>query len=104
MASDFTFTTHEIQSPKGAFVMLTDGITDVMSPEEKPIAFGRRRVLRILKQSSDKTPSSIVKNIMSSVNIYRGDAPFRDDLTLLAFSLIDDSNEVHAAEAVGEDS
>ena len=41
---------------------------------------------------------------MSSVNIYRGDAPFRDDLTLLAFSLIDDSNEVHAAEAVGEDS
>jgi len=40
---------------------------------------------------------------MSSVNLYRGDAPFRDDLTLLAFSLIDDDGEIHEAEAVGED-
>ena len=103
MAADFAFTTHEIASPKGAFVMLTDGITDVMSPAKKPIAFGRRRVIKILKESSDKTPSSIVENIMSSVNLYRGDAPFRDDLTLLAFSLIDDDGEIHTAEAVGED-
>ena len=102
MAPDFKFTTHQITSPKGAFVMLTDGITDVMSPEEKPIAFGRRRVIKILRESSDKTPTSIVKNIMSSVNLYRGDAPFRDDLTLLAFSLIESESEVHAA-AVGED-
>lgn len=101
MAPDFKFTTHQIASPKGAFVMLTDGITDVMSPEEKPIAFGRRRVIKILRESSDKTPTSIVKNIMSSVNLYRGDAPFRDDLTLLAFSLIEDESEIHAA-AVGE--
>ena len=102
MAPDFKFTTHQIASPKGAFVMLTDGITDVMSPEEKPIAFGRRRVIKILRESSDKTPTSIVKNIMSSVNLYRGDAPFRDDLTLLAFSLIEEESEIHAA-AVGED-
>jgi len=102
MAADFKFTTHKITSPKGAFVMLTDGITDVMSPEERPIAFGRRRVIKILKESSDKSPTSIVKNIMSSVNLYRGDAPFRDDLTLLAFSLIEGDSEIHAA-AVGED-
>ena len=102
MAPDFKFTTHQVTSPKGAFVMLTDGITDVMSPEEKPIAFGRRRVIKILRESSDKTPTSIVKNIMSSVNLYRGDAPFRDDLTLLAFSLIEGESEIHAA-AVGED-
>ncbi len=103
MASDFAFTTHEIASPTGAFVMLTDGITDVMSPEEKPIAFGRRRVMRILRESPDKTPSTIVKNIMRSVNLYRGDAPFRDDLTLLAFSLIEDDSEISTASAVGED-
>ena len=102
MAPDFKFTTHQIASPKGAFVMLTDGITDVMSPEEKPIAFGRRRVIKILRESADKTPTSIVKNIMSSVNLYRGDAPFRDDLTLLAFSLIEEESEIHAA-AVGEE-
>lgn len=102
MASDFTFTTHEIASPTGAFVMLTDGITDVMSPEEKPIAFGRRRVIKILRESPDKTPSTIVKNIMKSVNLYRGDAPFRDDLTLLAFSLIEDESVTTTASAVGE--
>ena len=102
MAADFKFTTHKITSPKGAFVMLTDGITDVMSPEERPIAFGRRRVIKILRESSDKSPTSIVKNIMSSVNLYRGDAPFRDDLTLLAFSLIEGDSQIHAA-AVGED-
>ncbi len=102
MAQDFKFTTHQITSPKGAFVMLTDGVTDVMSPEEKPIAFGRRRVIKILRESSDKTPTSIVKNIMQSVNLYRGDAPFRDDLTLLAFSLIEGESEIHAS-AVGED-
>ena len=101
MAPDFKFTTHQIASPKGAFVMLTDGITDVMSPEEKPIAFGRRRVIKILRESADKTPKSIVKNIMSSVNLYRGDAPFRDDLTLLAFSLIEDESGIHTT-AVGE--
>ena len=104
MAADFTFTTHEIASPTGAFVMLTDGITDVMSPEEKPIAFGRRRVMKILKESPDKTPSTIVKNIMSSVDLYRGNAPFRDDLTLLAFSLIEDGSELGTASVVGEDS
>lgn len=102
MSADFNFTTHEIASPRGAFVMLTDGITDVMSPAEKPIAFGRRRVLKILRESSDKTPASIVDNIMSSVNIYRGGAPFRDDLTLLAFSLIHDEPEPSVVKAVGE--
>lgn len=84
--------------------MLTDGITDVMSPEEKPIAFGRRRVIKILRESIEKTPSTIVKNIMRSVNLYRGDAPFRDDLTLLAFSLIEDDSELSTVSVVGEDS
>jgi len=39
---------------------------------------------------------------MSSVNIYRGGAPFRDDLTLLAFSLIHDEPEPSVVKAVGE--
>jgi serine phosphatase RsbU (regulator of sigma subunit) len=74
-----------------------------MSPAEKPIAFGRRRVLKILREATDKTPENIVNNIMSSVNLYRGDAPFRDDLTLLAFSLIEGNDETVVAEVVGED-
>lgn len=92
MKEGFRFTTHEVKDPKGSFVMLTDGITDVMSPDERPVAFGRRRVLRLLEQASDSSPKYIVEKIMKSVDLYRGSAPFRDDLTLLAFSLNESDN------------
>tara|TARA_Y100001970_G_C14043992_1_gene755328 strand:- start:65 stop:1072 length:1008 start_codon:yes stop_codon:yes gene_type:complete len=104
MANDFEFTTHVISGHEGSFVMLTDGITDVMSPEERPIAFGRRRVLKILRESVNKTPGNIVSNIMTSVDLYRGGEPLRDDLTLLAFSLKDENDDIDEAGAVGEES
>ena len=90
----FQFNTHAVENPSGAFVMLTDGITDVMSAEDRPIAFGRRRVLRTLQNSPQTTPEGLVSNIMTSVDLYRGGAPYRDDLTLLAFSINGDGDEV----------
>jgi serine phosphatase RsbU (regulator of sigma subunit) len=90
----FQFNTHAVENPSGAFVMLTDGITDVMSAEDRPIAFGRRRVLRTLQNSPQTTPEGLVSNIMTSVDLYRGGAPYRDDLTLLAFSINRDGDEV----------
>jgi serine phosphatase RsbU (regulator of sigma subunit) len=89
-SGEFQFNTHVIENLGGAFVMLTDGITDVMSAEDRPIAFGRRRVMRSLQNTKQATPDSLVTNIMTSVDLYRGGAPYRDDLTLLAFSLNDD--------------
>ena len=102
MKEGFEYTTHEISDPTGAFVMLTDGITDVMSPEEKPIAFGRRRVLKLLQQATDRTPKYIVEKIMNSVDLYRGGAPFRDDLTLLSFSLNETTVIEPDARAIGD--
>ncbi len=90
----FQFNTHAVENPNGAFVMLTDGITDVMSAEDRPIAFGRRRVLRTLQNSPQTTPEGLVSNIMTNVDLYRGGAPYRDDLTLLAFSINEDGDEV----------
>ena len=90
MKEGFEYTTSVINDSNGSFVMLTDGITDVMSAEERPIAFGRRRVLKLLQQATDQSPKSIVQSIMKSVDLYRDGAPFRDDLTLLAFSLNDE--------------
>ena len=90
----FQFNTHVIDKPEGAFVMLTDGVTDVMSAEDRPIAFGRRRVLRTLQSSTQTTPDGLVNNIMTNVDLYRGGAPYRDDLTLLAFSINEDSDEI----------
>ena len=90
MKEGFEYTTSVINDSNGSFVMLTDGITDVMSAEERPIAFGRRRVLKLLQHATDQSPKSIVQSIMKSVDLYRDGAPFRDDLTLLAFSLNDE--------------
>ena len=95
----FQFNTHVIENPQGAFVMLTDGITDVMSAEDRPIAFGRRRVLRTLQNSPQTTPEGLVSNIMKSVDLYRGGAPYRDDLTLLAFSINGGADDVIAPDA-----
>jgi len=102
IAEDFMFKTHKIESPKGAFVMLTDGITDVMNAEAKPIAFGRRRVLRILRESVNITPKNLVDNIMTSVDLYREGEPLRDDLTLLAFS-INAEEEIVGEESIGNE-
>ena len=102
MKEGFEFSTHEINDPSGSFVMLTDGITDVMSPEERPIAFGRRRVLKLLQQATDRSPRYIVEKIMNNVDLYRGGAPFRDDLTLLAFSLYE-SDSLENKFPVGEE-
>jgi serine phosphatase RsbU (regulator of sigma subunit) len=74
-----------------------------MSPEERPIAFGRRRVLKILRESVNTSPGSIVSNIMTSVDLYRGGAPLRDDLTLLAFSMKSESSPKEVGEAVGDE-
>jgi serine phosphatase RsbU (regulator of sigma subunit) len=66
------------------------------------VAFGRRRVLRILRDSKNATPSNIVKEIISSVDLYRGNAPLRDDLTLLAFSLEDPTQAAENLAISGE--
>ena len=102
IAENFMFKTHKIESPQGAFVMLTDGITDVMNAEAKPIAFGRRRVLRILRESVNITPKNLVDNIMTSVDLYREGEPLRDDLTLLAFS-INAEEEIEGEESIGNE-
>ena len=73
-----------------------------MSPEERPIAFGRRRVLKILRESVNTSPGSIVSNIMTSVDLYRGGEPLRDDLTLLEFSMKSESSSTEVGEVVGD--
>lgn len=85
-SSDFTFTTNNLPDCDGTFVMLTDGITDVMGPGEQPVAFGRRRAIKLMSDTLDSSPSAIVSGVMDGVDAYRGESPYRDDLTLLAFT------------------
>ena len=65
--------------------MLTDGITDVMSAEDRPL-----RLVAVVSENVaefSQPRQRLVSNVMKSVDLYRGGAPYRDDLTLLAFSI-----------------
>jgi serine phosphatase RsbU (regulator of sigma subunit) len=59
-------------------------------------------VLKLLEQAIDNSPKYIVEKIMKSVDLYRGGAPFRDDLTLLAFSF-NESDETDNESVVSQE-
>ena len=82
---EFQFSTEVIQNPRGMFVMLTDGVTDVMNENIRPMAFGRKRLIRLLEQLETSDPKYLVSKVMEAVDEYKGGTPLRDDLTLLAF-------------------
>ncbi|MGB2358861.1 MAG: PP2C family protein-serine/threonine phosphatase [Porticoccaceae bacterium] len=81
----FEFTTQVVDRPSGMFVMLTDGVTDVMNELPRPTAFGRKRLMTLMETLDTKDPKVLTSGIMEAVNGYRGDSELRDDLTLLAF-------------------
>jgi len=81
----YKFTTQLVNAPKGMFVMLTDGVTDVMSQDQRPIAFGRKRLMRLMESIDASDPKVVVGEIMQAVDQYKGSGELRDDLTLLAF-------------------
>ena len=81
----YKFTTQLVNAPKGMFVMLTDGVTDVMSQDQRPIAFGRKRLMRLMESIDASDPKVVVSEIMQAVDQYKGSGELRDDLTLLAF-------------------
>lgn len=85
--STFEFSTQVIQNPQGMFVMLTDGVTDVMNELPRPIAFGRKRLMRLLEGLDTSDPQLVISRVMEAIDHYKGSTPLRDDLTLLAFYL-----------------
>ncbi|OUU35405.1 MAG: hypothetical protein CBC09_09150 [Cellvibrionales bacterium TMED49] len=94
---DFEFTTQIIDNPSGMFVMLTDGVTDVMNEQPRPTAFGRKRLMRLLQTLETSEPKLVVSKVMDAIDQYKGSTALRDDLTLLAF-YIDESDSVFVSD------
>ncbi len=95
--NDFEFTTQIIENPCGMFVMLTDGVTDVMNELPRPVAFGRKRLMRLLQSLDTSEPKLVVSKVMDAIDQYKGASPLRDDLTLLAF-YIDETDSVFVSD------
>ena len=81
----YKFTTQVVDNPTGMFIMLTDGVTDVMNEMPQPTAFGRKRLTRVIESMNTSDPQLVVSRLMQEVDDYKGPGPLRDDLTLLAF-------------------
>lgn len=83
--ASYEFTTQVVEKPSGMFVMLTDGVTDVMNEMPQPTAFGRKRLMGLIEAMDTSDPEVLSSHIMEAVESYRGGSALRDDLTFLAF-------------------
>ncbi len=81
----YEFTTQVIENPSGMFVMLTDGVTDVMNDMPQPTAFGRRRLKSLIENLNTSDPETLAGHIMEAINGHKGTSVLRDDLTLMVF-------------------
>jgi serine phosphatase RsbU (regulator of sigma subunit) len=50
------------------FIMLTDGVTDVMNEMDQPTAFCRTRLMRLIESMDTSNPHQVVNQIMQAVD------------------------------------
>lgn len=81
----YEFTTQVIENPSGMFVMLTDGVTDVMNDMPQPTAFGRRRLKSLIENLNTSDSETLAGHIVEAINGHKGTSVLRDDLTLMVF-------------------
>ncbi|HSB62193.1 MAG TPA: SpoIIE family protein phosphatase [Vicinamibacteria bacterium] len=67
--------------PGDAVAMVTDGVTEANSPDERE--FGDERVCETLRALSGRTASAILEGLVAAVNEWAGAAGCSDDLTAL---------------------
>jgi len=70
--------------PQDRLFLYTDGLTDQLSPDEE--FFDRERLLALLAELDESTPSLLLENIFASVNAFGG--PDRsDDKTAISLEI-----------------
>lgn len=69
-------------------VLATDGVTDQLGGMgSAPIAFGYKRLLHSLEQSSQKDAAGVSNQLLASVTNWQGSQARRDDLTIIAMDI-----------------
>jgi sigma-B regulation protein RsbU (phosphoserine phosphatase) len=66
---------------RDVLLLFTDGIPDARNHQE--VAFGEQRVIDLVRSLRDEAPQAVVDRVFAAVAGHAGDAPRRDDLTLL---------------------
>ena len=80
---DFQYELQETVINKGATLFLyTDGLTEARNTDHKQ--FGMQRIMKALKELSNKQPGDIVSIMTEKVHLFAGEEEQSDDLTMLA--------------------
>jgi sigma-B regulation protein RsbU (phosphoserine phosphatase) len=71
--------------PGDRLVLYTDGLTDVLDPDEQ--LYGRKRFASLALSYADRSPDALCMAVLSDLSNYRGDAEQYDDMTLLVLGV-----------------
>ena len=85
LSEDFRFPTEQVEMEGRTFVMLTDGITDIMGDRGQKTLFGKERLKSELAQSSSQPVSKIISRLILTLKNYQGQEPTRDDQAMMIF-------------------
>ena len=66
-------------------VMFTDGVSETQrEPEE---FFGRERLASEIRSHREQTPEELIQHIYHTLQIFQGDQPQHDDVTMVIVSI-----------------
>ena len=84
---DHTFNEHTIQLKPGmCFYLYSDGFVDQIGGQ-KPVSFGRRRLVELLKKNSRESFEIQKSRLLETFDDFKGDSETRDDFTVVGFGL-----------------
>ena len=79
------FREHEFQLlPGDSLFVYTDGVPEATNAEDE--LFGEERLLKALNSQPEVLPKGMLKNVKDAVDMFVGEAPQFDDLTMLGFT------------------
>ena len=67
-----------------SYYMVTDGIIDQFDHNDKN-KYGKQRLLELLIKTSKQVMASQKQEIISNLNIWKGETPQTDDVSLVGF-------------------
>jgi sigma-B regulation protein RsbU (phosphoserine phosphatase) len=86
------FKEHEFKlNPGDSLYVYTDGVTEATRADD--VLFGIDRMLEALNKNPDADPKTMLDNVRSDIDLFVGEAPQFDDITMLGFKYLGSGKE-----------
>ena len=82
------FTTHQLPIDGSSFVLSTDGLPTQIGADTKRV-LGTRRLIEAMEAADNPKPATLVRSLGRLLKQWQGSEERRDDVTVIAFNLID---------------